>query len=354
MTSLISILIPNFNKAPYLRECLDSVLAQTYSDWECIVVDDHSIDDSWEILQEYAQKDTRFKIFIRPEKLAKGGNTCRNFGLTVSGGSYCIFLDSDDVLTDFCLKQRLETIDNFPENDFWVFKSLLFDQNPSDAVNLWNIETEESDLIRFLRMDALWQTTGPIYKKSFVESLGGFNESLAFWQDYDLHLRAIISGGKYLKLFNLPPDVYIREGDKRSLSRSTPFTSDKEILNKRIDFFKNIEVYSFQCGNKFNEKESFSRCSTLFYFIAQYWIKHGDFELFKIGCKAMSENIFFSEVSISFYIVHVALIKSTLKYPFIQIVKDGFEKIFSTQLLDYYSLDKSLLGRISYTTQASF
>lgn len=345
MSSLVSILIPNYNKAKYLRETLDSVLAQTYKNWECIIVDDHSTDNSWSILEDYASNDFRIKIFQRPGHLLKGGNLCRNYALGLSKGGFCVFLDSDDILAETCLDQRMGAIKKYSNNDFWVFRSLLFDQNPSDAVKLWNIETEESDLIRFLRMDALWQTTGPIYRKSFVESLGGFNESLAFWQDFDLHLRAVISGGKYLKFFNLPPDVYIREGDKGSLSRSTPFTADKEILAKRIEFFKKIKEFSSSTGNFLADDESFTRISILYFFVAQYWLKHGDFGLF---LKELRDIITMNRLSYITGIIHICMVKLAIKFPLSKGLKTFWEKVFSVQLLDYYLINKSLLGKVSY------
>jgi glycosyltransferase involved in cell wall biosynthesis len=240
MSELVSILIPNYNKGKYLKECLDSVIAQTYKNWECIIIDDHSTDNSWEVIEVFSKKNPRIKIYRRPDHFPKGGNICRNYAINISKGDYCIFLDSDDVLANFCLTQRMESVNRFPEHDFLVFRSLVFTNTPSDAKKLWNISSDESDLVRFLRMDALWQTTGPIYKKSFIKTLKGFDEKLSFWQDFELHIRSILAGGRYIKLFEMKPDVYIREGDKNSLSRSTPFTADKTILNKRISIYENF------------------------------------------------------------------------------------------------------------------
>lgn len=63
MKPFFSIIVPVYNVAPYLHECLDSVIAQTFTDWECLCVDDGSTDDSGAILDEYAQKDPRFRVF---------------------------------------------------------------------------------------------------------------------------------------------------------------------------------------------------------------------------------------------------------------------------------------------------
>ena len=90
----ISVIIPVYNVEPYLRECLDSVRAQTFTDWECICVDDGSTDASPAILDEYAAKDPRFRIFRREHSNA---GACRNVGMDLAKGEYLQFLDSDDV-----------------------------------------------------------------------------------------------------------------------------------------------------------------------------------------------------------------------------------------------------------------
>lgn len=96
MTPKISIVMPVYNVEPWLRECLDSVRAQTCTDWECICVDDGSTDDSPAILDEYASKDPRFQIFRRKHSNA---GAVRNFGMTKASGEYLMFLDSDDVFS---------------------------------------------------------------------------------------------------------------------------------------------------------------------------------------------------------------------------------------------------------------
>ena len=90
-----SIIIPVYNVAPYLRECLDSVLAQTFTDWESICVDDGSTDGSGAILDEYAAKDTRFRVIHQPNA---GVSVARNKALDTVRGEWFLFLDGDDVL----------------------------------------------------------------------------------------------------------------------------------------------------------------------------------------------------------------------------------------------------------------
>lgn len=93
-TSFFSIIVPVYNVAPYLRECLDSVLAQTYPNWECLCVNDGSTDDSGAILDEYALRDPRFRVF---HKKNGGVALARQFGLGRVQGEWLVWLDSDDI-----------------------------------------------------------------------------------------------------------------------------------------------------------------------------------------------------------------------------------------------------------------
>lgn len=95
MKHLFSIIIPVYNVAPYLRECLDSVLAQTFTDWEAICVDDGSTDGSGAILDEYAVKDKRFRVIHQANA---GVSAARNAALVTAEGEWFLFLDGDDVL----------------------------------------------------------------------------------------------------------------------------------------------------------------------------------------------------------------------------------------------------------------
>ena len=91
----ISVIIPVYNVEKYLRRCLDSVLAQTFTDWEAICVNDGSPDNSAQILAEYAERDPRFKIVTKENG---GLSDARNAGMAVAKGTFINFLDSDDLI----------------------------------------------------------------------------------------------------------------------------------------------------------------------------------------------------------------------------------------------------------------
>jgi len=109
MSPSFSIIIPVYNVAPYLRECLDSVLAQTFTDWEAICVDDGSTDGSGTIIDEYAARDKRFKVIHQKNA---GVSAARNRALDEATGEWIGFLDADDVWVKEWLDRIVAGIDD--------------------------------------------------------------------------------------------------------------------------------------------------------------------------------------------------------------------------------------------------
>lgn len=106
---LISVIVPVYNVEKYLRECIDSVLRQTYTNFELILVDDGSKDLSKNICEEYARNDSRIKVL---EKENGGASSARNLGMTVAEGEYIYFLDSDDWIVEEAFEKLLEIIES--------------------------------------------------------------------------------------------------------------------------------------------------------------------------------------------------------------------------------------------------
>lgn len=98
----VSIIVPIYNMEKLMRKCLDSILVQTFTDYECLLIDDGSTDGSPAICDEYAAKDIRFKVF---HKSNGGLSDARNYGLERAQGEYTIFFDPDDWVDDTCLKE---------------------------------------------------------------------------------------------------------------------------------------------------------------------------------------------------------------------------------------------------------
>lgn len=119
-----SIIIPVYNVAPYLRECLDSVLAQTFTDWEAICVDDGSTDGSGAILDEYAAKDKRFRVF---HKENGGVSSARNLALNNVKGEWVGFLDGDDIYCPKMMSICFSAVKDYPDVEMVRFGQVNFD-----------------------------------------------------------------------------------------------------------------------------------------------------------------------------------------------------------------------------------
>lgn len=208
----VSIIIPVHNREDLLVETLDSVKAQTFADWECVVVDDHSSDCSFGVAQRYAREDGRFRALALPtSKLF--ANAARNLGFAKSSGNYIIFLDSDDLLAPWCLANRVRAMDEDVNLDFALFRGEVFDQIPGDRRMLCVIDNGDNDIDRFLRGDVPWVVSSPIWTRSALERVGKWDERLRRFQDWEFHLRSIVAGFTYRRFKKI--DMHIRNGDAR-------------------------------------------------------------------------------------------------------------------------------------------
>lgn len=104
---LISVIVPVYNVADYLEQCLDSILNQTYKEFEVILVDDGSSDTSYSICSEYVKKDSRIRLYRQENK---GLSAARNAGLELCGGGYITFIDSDDFVSPEYLQGMIENL----------------------------------------------------------------------------------------------------------------------------------------------------------------------------------------------------------------------------------------------------
>lgn len=214
---LISIITPNFNKAPFLEACIHSVLNQDYPHWELLIIDDHSTDNSWSIIEKFAAQDTRIKPFQNHQSL-KGGSAARNLGITQAQGNYIVFLDSDDLLAPFCLSQRVNYMERNRHLDWSVYKIQTFYQSPGDQIEVWFKHLDPSLALKsFLSHDLLWTISSTIWKASSLQKLHGFNTNFPRFQDVELHTRALLMPDFCFDYdLNAPVDMYYRIDPLRS------------------------------------------------------------------------------------------------------------------------------------------
>lgn len=194
----ISVVMPNYNCARFLRESIESVLAQTFSDFEFIIIDDGSTDDSWEIILDQAKKDNRIKV-VRNEKNLKICETL-NRGIDMAKGEYIARMDSDDTANP----NWLETVFNFmekPENEevgVCGANFFLIDENGKKIGEKKFPETDDDCRKSFWFRNPFGHNTVLIRKKCFLD-FGGYDKNFIYAEDLELWMRF---GQKY-KFYNI-------------------------------------------------------------------------------------------------------------------------------------------------------
>ncbi|WP_460639583.1 glycosyltransferase [Larkinella harenae] len=208
--SLVSIIIPAFNRETLIAETLESVLYQTYPYWECIVIDDHSNDNTVEVVKAYCKQDHRFKLISR-DRDPKGAQTCRNIGIQQSKGVFLLFLDSDDLLFRNAIQDRVSFLKENTNLDFCVSQGVL-GQYPLSNDNKYYYTTDllQTDYIfKFCRFLASWITLNAMWKKeSIVKNEMYWNEKLPALQDIDFHLKAVLKCFNFEFVSNTPDCFY--------------------------------------------------------------------------------------------------------------------------------------------------
>ncbi|MFK8046618.1 MAG: glycosyltransferase family 2 protein, partial [Crocinitomicaceae bacterium] len=216
MTPLFSIITPSYNKAQYISSMIESVLDQTETNWELIVIDDGSTDGTKEILKQFEHTDKRFNFKYHSEN--KGANYCRNLGVALASGTYTIFVDADDLIASFCLNQRKQAIKTKTEADIWIFNMAVFNYKIGDLPSSKNwivSDRTEKFLELFLNHSIPWQTMQSTWRTSYLIEFGGFDPEFREFDDVEVHTSAILHGARIMPFKHLPVDVFYRIDENR-------------------------------------------------------------------------------------------------------------------------------------------
>ncbi len=198
MSPLVSILMPVFKTAPYLREAMDSMLAQTFKDFELIVLNDCSPDNAEEILDIY--NDPRI-VRYKGEKNA-GLSNVLNVGIGMARGKYIARMDSDDISLPNRLQIQVDYLETHPEVDLVSAGMRLFGAKEGTWIRELNPEK--------VKIEAMFHSpvlhASSVWRRDAFEKQGlHFRQEMVPAEDYDLWTRAMLKG---LKLVNLPEVLY--------------------------------------------------------------------------------------------------------------------------------------------------
>lgn len=189
MNNKISVVIPTYNCAGLLSEMVNSILSQTYADWELIVVDDGSTDNTSETMEQYSADD-RVVYVKRPDNVKKGAQGCRNFGYSLAKGDYICFFDSDDLISPTCLEERIHFIVK-EECDYAIFPAATFQHDVTDyKLSKMGVPTGEDILTSFLSHYAQFTVWTAIYKKDALKDIR-WDDKIKVYQDLDFSMSCI-------------------------------------------------------------------------------------------------------------------------------------------------------------------
>ncbi|OEK08847.1 hypothetical protein A8C32_00800 [Flavivirga aquatica] len=252
---LVSIIIPVFNRELIVKKTLDSIIEQTYTNWECIIVDDGSTDNTEKTIAKYIQQDSRFKYAKRPKHLIKGANSCRNYGFTLAKGKYINWFDSDDLMQPNFLEEKVKSFTNqthavIHRNNYANYQLTQFRDSKFEYKNgkslFYNYAMEFIEI----------QTCGFMWKHDFLKDKKLFDEAIQRYQDNEFHIRMLS-----VELFNFKildkVLATIRSGDGHDsqISAKVNVTKQKlyDVFYCRFQCLKLAKDKDFNLGNVFNK-----------------------------------------------------------------------------------------------------
>jgi len=227
MSVRVTVVIPTYNRAGYICDAIDSVLSQTYKDYEIIVVDDGSTDDTKGILSKYNGK---IRYFYQENK---GVAAARNRGIKKAKGEYIAFLDSDDIWLPEKLQLQLETLNNHRDYS-WAYcdRKYVYEGDFKERTHR-KYPAYHGNIFDFLFMDIFVKTTTVIVKKECFNCVGYFKEELRRSEDYDLFLRL----AKKYRIVYIDRQLILYRVHKHSLCRESQelsYTTHLKILKNCV------------------------------------------------------------------------------------------------------------------------
>jgi glycosyltransferase involved in cell wall biosynthesis len=222
MNPLISVIVPTYNHGIYLPETLESVTTQSFTDWECIIVDDGSTDNTENIANEFCQKDSRFKYFFKNNG---GLSAARNTGIRKSSGEYVLPLDADDLIGNTYLEKAIKRFIEFPDTKLVYCKAEIF----GDIVKNWELEEYNYEKLLFSNMIFC----SAIFRKKDFDITVGYNENMIYGlEDWDFWITLLDENSI---VYQIPETLFyyrIKENSmNRSMSDEMSALMERQIVN---------------------------------------------------------------------------------------------------------------------------
>ncbi|MBR4390565.1 MAG: glycosyltransferase [Bacteroidales bacterium] len=193
----VSVIMPCYNASAYIAEAIQSVLSQSYKEWELLVVDDGSTDNSAEIVSHFAKADDRIHLIEQPNS---GACRARNNGIEQATGEFIKFLDSDDMLEPECLALQIVEIQKLAERQI-PFGDYYNVDKEGNIISKYGFDRQkdlQDDSVYFFFSEWRILTSSPLHRTALLREIGGFNEELKRGQESDLHLRLALADVEFV------------------------------------------------------------------------------------------------------------------------------------------------------------
>lgn len=201
---MVSIIIPCYNYGWLLHETLDSVLAQTYPRWECLIIDDGSTDNTREVAENYARQDARFRYSYQ---INKGMSAARNAGIAAAAGEYIQFLDADDLLAPRKLELQVAFLEAHPHVEL-VYGDMRYFRHgtPTDLSQSMDMldqpwmngaQGQGEALIQAIIERNPMVVNAPLTRAALLLRVGSFAEDLRSVEDWEFWVRCALAGGHF-------------------------------------------------------------------------------------------------------------------------------------------------------------
>ncbi|TXK72831.1 glycosyltransferase family 2 protein [Mesonia sp. K4-1] len=244
---LVSIIIPTYNRAHLIGETLDSIIAQNYQNWECIVVDDGSTDHTAQFMKTYCEKDPRIQYYHRPEVHLPGGNGARNYGFKLSKGEYIQWFDSDDLMLPKKIDIKLKALQR-NKVDFVISRTKYFN-HPNNSFFNYEFESEDVDFLKFSIDYVRWLTPDLFVKKHIVDDIH-FNEHMKAGQEYNYNCKLLL---KTTSFYYVKEFLTLRRFTTNSIQGERNL-NDEVHQNKIFEsnWYNYLDIKEIAKSNKFN------------------------------------------------------------------------------------------------------
>ena len=247
---MISIVVTCYNQGRYLKDSLDSLLGQSFTSWECIVVNDGSTDNTEIIALEYCSNDNRFRYLYQDNN---GVSSARNLGIMNCKGDFIQFLDADDAIHPDKLKTQLEILNSNEKIDIIYGSSrYFFDQNPETLYPLHFRGSIPCDLtykdqfqVEMLLMHNICTNCSALLRKKVVEKVR-FREGI--FEDWVFNLECALNGFVFHFDNSFTSYSFIRMTDSSQMMRHTNQVS--EIRKFKATLFELVTEYNYNVSEK--------------------------------------------------------------------------------------------------------